>query len=484
MEKDNLEDPPDSKNLLIKKEDYLTGPKAQRGSFFIENKILVKPEITENGIEIETGGKKLKITYKKKVWEKYPQTLKENLSQNLALIFTIHLPYLLNIERIDYQMPKILNKNLIFEEFKKSLPSTALMKSKKTSELLEKFKKTKFSFLEKEGLILDSNPIKIKNKAALAFSFGKDSLLTFAICKELGLETIPIYVEEPLTQFENYHKKILAKNFIKEFGQKIIFLKNELGSLRESGKNGWFGWELQLTQLGLVSLPLIFYNKAKYFFFSNEQSCNDKFLDKEGFWCNPVYEQSIEGIMNFREMIKNLGVNNLFIGSLVEPLHEIAIIRILHHRYPEIGKYQMSCGEIEVEKMENRWCQNCSKCARNYIFLLANGINPKKVGFNVDMLDLKYKSKFSIFNERNDKNYGYDKSLLGRDEQLFAFLLAFKNGVKGELMEVFKKNYLKEAEKREKELRKKFFGVHSTKTLPEELKDKVLKIYQEELKII
>jgi hypothetical protein len=181
-------------------------------------------------------------------------------------------------------------------------------------------------------------------------------------------------------------------------------------------------------------------------------------------------------------MIKNLGIENIFVGSLVEPLHEIAIIKILHHRYPEIGKYQMSCGEVEVEKIENRWCQNCSKCARIYIFLLANGIDPKKVGFKVDMLDLKYKNKFSVFNGKNEKTYGYDKSLLGRDEQLLAFLLAFERGVKGKLIEIFKKNYLKEAKEREKELRKKFFGIHSTRTLPEELKDKVLKIYREELR--
>jgi hypothetical protein len=482
MKRENSEDPPDSRNSLEKKKPSLIEPKRQRGSFFVEKKILVRSEINENGIEIEVGRRKSKVIYPKEIWERYPQTLKEILSQDLALIFTIHLPYLLDIERIDYQMPEIFNKKLIFEGFKKSLPSTALMKSKRTFELLEKFKKTKFSFLNRSNQVVDPVSIKTENKAALAFSFGKDSLLTFAICKEIGIETVPIYVEEPLAEFENYHKKILAKDFFKEFGQKILFLKNEIGNLRESGKNGWFGWELQLTQLGLVSLPLIFSNGVKYFFFANEQSCNYKFLDKDGFWCNPVYEQSVEWMIKFREIIKNLGIENLFIGSLVEPLHEIAIIKILHHRYPEIGKYQMSCGEIEVEKIENRWCQNCSKCARIYIFLLANGVDPKKVGFNVDMLDLKYKNKFSIFNGKNEKTYGYDKSLLGRDEQLLAFLLAFKRGVKGKLMEFFKKNYLKETKEREEELRKKFFGIHSTRTLPEELKDKVLKIYREELR--
>jgi hypothetical protein len=480
MEKENSEDPPDSKNSLTKEKVSLIEPKRQKGSFFVEKKLLVNPGVTEAGIEIEIGGKKSKIIYPKEIWKKYPYGIKKILSQNLALIFTVHLPYLLNIERIDYQMPEILNKKLIFEGFKKSLPSTALMKSRGTSELLEKFKKTKFSFLDKNNQVIDPKKIESKNTAVLAFSFGKDSLLTYALCRELGLKIIPIYVEEPLSEIENYHKKILAKNFFKEFGQKIVILKNEIGSLREPGKNGWFGWELQLTQLGLVSLPLIFSNGAKYFFFANEQSCNDKFLDKDGFWCNPVYEQSVEWMIKFREIIKNLGIENLFVGSLVEPLHEIAIIKILHHRYPEIGKYQMSCGEIH--KKENRWCGNCSKCARIYIFLLANGINPKIVDFPVDMLKLKFKNKFSLFNGHNG-NYGYDKSKLGRDEQLLAFWLAWKRGVRGELMNLFEKLYLKEAKKREKELIKKYFGIHSTITLPLELKEKLLKIFKEELQI-
>jgi len=71
---------------------------------------------------------------------------------------------------------------------------------------------------------------------------------------------------------------------------------------------------------------------------------------------------------------------------------------------------------------------------------------------------------------------------VGRDEQLLAFYLAYKQGYKGELIDLFTKLYLKEAEKREKELREDYFGIHSTKTLPKELKDKLLNIYQEELK--
>jgi hypothetical protein len=32
-----------------------------------------------------------------------------------------------------------------------------------------------------------------------------------------------------------------------------------------------------------------------------------------------------------------------YLKSLLEPLHQISIFYILHHRYPELGKYQTSC---------------------------------------------------------------------------------------------------------------------------------------------
>lgn len=477
---ESLEEPPDNKNLF-KTGRVLLEPKKKFSSLLIAKNLEIKTKINQEGFQICLGRKNFGIIYPENIWQIYPDSLKKSLSEILTFALTLHLPYLFEIDRLIYRMPKVKAKNLILEGFIKSLPATALMKSEKTSKLLEKFSKINYLFEKGENQGFDPISIEQENEAVLAFSFGKDSLLTFSVCKEIGLKTIPVYMEEPITYFENRHKRILAKNFFKEFNQKIIFLKNEAGILREAGKNGWYGWELQLTHLGLFSLPVAFAKRAKYFFFANEQSCNDKFLDSEGYWCNPVYEQSIEWVLKFRKIVKSIGIKNLFVGSLVEPIHEIAIIKILHKRYPEIAKYQMSCGEVEVENEKSRWCGNCSKCARIFIFLLANGIDPKKVNFPHDMLKLKFKNKFSLFNGKNG-NYGYDKAGLGRDEQLLAFLLAYRNGAKGDLIEFFKKFYLKEAEKREKELREKYFGIHSTTTIPKELKEKVLNIYREGLK--
>jgi len=116
-----------------------------------------------------------------------------------------------------------------------------------------------------------------------------------------------------------------------------------------------------------------------------------------------------------------------------------------------------------------------------YIFFLANNIDPRKLGMPTDMLELKYRGLFCLFNGSRG-NYGYDSSGLGRDEQLLAFLMAYRNGYEGDLMNLFEKTYLEEAERREQELKRRFFRVYQARTITGELKDKIFKIFQEELK--
>ena len=67
------------------------------------------------------------------------------------------------------------------------------------------------------------------------------------------------------------------------------------------------------------------------------------------------------------------------IVSLVEPLQEIAISKILYQRYPEIAKYQTSCHTDNVHAKNNRLCGHCSKCAWIYTFMKALNFDPKSV---------------------------------------------------------------------------------------------------------
>lgn len=481
------DDPPDSLVLKngISKVIGQEEPAKKLGSFFVlkEREVInIKSGFNGKGIRLNLKNQPFDIIYPENIWPKYPPFQKKLLSENLTFALTFHLPYLNQGDSLNYLMARPISEPFLFKAFISALPSTALMKKESTSKLIKKFFEINYHFIQGKN-ILTSNlfPRKTNKTAILPFTFGKDSLLTYSLSKELGIDPILVFVKEPLLEQENYHKEILAKKFFEEFKENVFFINNQAGELREA-KEGWYGWELQLTQYAIMLLPMIWAKRARYLFFSNEQSCNEEFLDKEGFWCNPVYEQSVKWLEQVNDLLQILGMKNLEVSSLIEPLHDLAIIKILHQRYPKIAKYQTSCFAEKPEAKFNRWCGNCSKCARLFIFFLANNINPAKIGIPTNMLELKYKNKYSLFEDGNNKDSGYDESRLGRDEQLLAFFLAYKNGKKGELIDLFKSLYLKEVEKREKELRERYFGIHTSQTLPPELKDKVLKIYEEELK--
>ena len=438
-------------------------------------------KIIRNGVEIKIKNKKYLTTYPSYIWDKFPKSLHKIFADSLTFIATWHLGF--DKEKaVIYHFSHPPIEAVFFKILTYSLPMNIFEnKDLKTSEILRKLYNVFFQ-TQFKGINYHYSGKKVKRrlkeKALLLFSFGKESLLTYGLLKELKVIVIPIFMKEPYSSFENTHKKKLAARFYNKFNEEVIFFPLSFGRLREIAGFYW-GWDIILSQYAFVLLPFYFYHQARYLFFGNEQSCNFYLKDKEGYFINPVFEQSVLAMKHLADIPKLFFINT-HVGSLVEPIHEIFALYILHHRYPEIGRFQMSCFSEEKEAKKKRWCGVCEKCARIYIFLKALNISPERVGFyNNDMLSLKKKDFYIIFNGDSDLS-SYGGSGLGKDEQLLAFYLAYKNGAKGELIELFKKQYLKEAEKRQKELINTYFGIHSSYTLPSSLRNRVLSIFKKE----
>lgn len=451
-------------------------------------KIHIFRKIIPTGINISFLRRSYDIIYPLYIWKEFPVEFRQNFADSIAYFLTMHLVLDKNSERkIVYHFPPPIIEPFFFKGMIYSLGETALIDKEvlgKTDFLIKFFYNKQFNIEFSGGprftrfKTVNRNS---KKRAIIPFSFGKDSLLTFALAKELGIHPYPIFFREPRCPYENRHKKRLIQRFLEDFEIKVNIFPLSTGWLREV-KGDFWGWDLLLTQYTLLLLPFLFGWRAKYLFWAHEQSCNDILVDESGFIVNPVFEQSKNWLLVTNSVMRALGCNSIF-SSLVEPLYEIAIMKILHFRYPEIGKYQMSCFAEEKPAETKRWCGVCSKCARIYIFLRALGISPKRVGFNQDMLLEKKRHLYCLFQDKDTKikDSTYDQSGLGRDEQLLAFYLAYKKGVKGGLIREFEKKYLKEAKRREKELRAKFFGIHSSLTIPSEIKSNLFRIYREEL---
>ncbi len=114
----------------------------------------------------------------------------------------------------------------------------------------------------------------------------------------------------------------------------------------------------------------------------------------------------------------------------------------------------------------------------------ANNSPVRSVGFSRNLFERQFMNYYTLFSNGNSRDtVPYDKSGMGKDEQLFSFYLAYKNGARGYLINRFRKEFLQEAKAREDEFHRKFFSIKKPLTIPNGLKKKTLSIYREELNL-
>ncbi len=450
-------------------------------------KIKISTRLIHDGFVVSINKKSYPVHYPLKIWQRFPDEIRKPYAQYIAFISTLHLAIKKDIF-IQYLFPPPPGESFFYYGLVMSMPENITDFENhrlKTSDYLRMVLNSfhNISFSGHPYPVIRKPPFYASDKktAIVPFSFGKDSLLTYALCKEINIKPIPIFIIEPVYTSENKHKAELTDLFTKEFKENIITFSVPLYELKQT-RGLWWGWDIFLTKYTLYLLPYMFYYRAGYFFWSNEMTCNETALDREGFIVNPTFDQSSRWLMTLNSALRLFG-NNAKICSLVEPLTETVILYILHHRYPEISRYQTSCFHDAPTSKIKRWCGMCYECARVYVSLLALGFDPKKVGLDVDILNKNKRTLHSIFPKNNrPSSYWADKFTLTRNEKLYAFYLAYKQGIRGKLMDEFKKIYYKKIDKQAKIFKRFYITTHKSITVPEELEHRVLKIYNEELK--
>lgn len=443
----------------------------------------IQSKLIPSGFSVGVNNRWIKNVYPKNVWSAFPKTLRQILADNAAYFFTAHFAFEKK-SQLDYEFPPPSLLSFFTHGLWYSLPEAVLEipEAKFTSEglLRDAYNsgfRTTFSGYPYPSISVQPHAIK-NNSFLLPFSFGKDSLLTYALSRELGLQPHPVFFVEPTSSYENVNKEKLRVRFQKEFRETITPFPVPLGNLRQKGARLW-GWDMLLTQYTLLLLPYVYFWKPEYFFWSNEQSTNDVETDKQGYIINTTHEQGVFWTIHLNTLIRQF-FSNTTIASLIEPIHEMAILYILHHRYADIGKYQLSCFNDHPKSKLQKWCGHCYECARVYIFLLGTGIDPSHVGFVDDMLTIDKKKLYYLF-EHKELTRPLNILFQSWGERLLAFYLAWKRGVKGDLITLFERELLPQVLKQKATLFKQYFSIHSMETIPKELKPKLSALYHEEL---
>jgi len=429
---------------------------------------------TNQGFKIN----KYKLSFPKQIWESYPE--KEFLIDNLAHLLTINTPLIAKTNNINYNTSLPLLKTFFNQVIINSLPHATDDYDQSTSKFIKQFLNTNYNFKDNIVKYPKYNE-ELQEKAIVSFSAGKDSLLSLATAKELNLAPVGVYNNDTVSPTENKLKLLHMKKLAREQKIPIHVNINQLEQLNDfetyNTEETCVGYTHMLTGFLLLALPFVHYHKAKHIIVGNQEDMNFYFMNKEGYRTLPAYDQSREW-MRQQNIMLSLITKQAKLSSLIQPLTNIAIMKVLFQRYPEFAKYEVSCDCLDAS-FESRWCHECSKCARLSLFLIANDIDPKIAQLH-PLLDKKHKELYCLFNGKEADCY--EKSEEARDQQLLAFYLAYKNNHKGYLIDLFKKQFLKEAQSREDQLHNHFFKLHSMRNLPKNIVQPLKSIYNEHLK--
>ncbi len=495
--------PSESTKIISKTASAVKSPhfKNNKSSFnfisrFFQPKVFeVNSALIENGIEITLakGADKhaFKLEFPAEAWKAFPAASRNFLRDNLAFLSSIELGVMFNAKKIKYNTPLPLFKSFFMEMLLRGLLYSGDCDSKRAVEYVTRLCNLELVF-KSDKAAPHSLALTTSDKSINTLTFGKESLLGFALAKEIGLDPIPVIIIEPdsdvvyrnvhLRTFEEAHKNKLIPEFEKEFNVKVHRIKNEWWFLRDYTL--WdldktdLGWSSQLTQYLFFLLPLNYAHASKYMIYGNEYSCDTSYYSEEGFKCHLVYDQSPEWMGHMNSILNTITDGSVKATSLVQPLHEIAVAKLLYQRYPQYAKYQMSCHADNENAKKSRWCCSCAKCATCFAYMKALGFDPLLAGLKEDMFTAKFKDLYCIFNTGKD----IYSNPLGKEEQLFAFHLAAKRGVKGDLIDLFIEQYGIDTAAREDEFRNEFFKIHHQLNIPNHLWKKLKPIFEEELK--
>jgi hypothetical protein len=453
----------------------------------IPEKLTVNSSLTDSGITLTIGNNAFPITYDKDVWQRTSESLKEQLLSNLPMASTLYLPQILGKREIHYNTARPIGESFFLRNGIYDAPYCANVDGKSSTQYLKDFFNTRYLFAKDDiktpASVQFEQQKKEKPRALVLFSFGKESLLSFALCRELGIEPILVTIIHPGFAYEWLHKKPLVEKFEKEFGVTVHTVDYQPGLLKEGkyfGLSTELGWGLHVTEYALLALPYAEVFNCDFVVCGNEQSCNDIYFDKEDVL---IYRA---GLDQHHDWTKSQGLlQSLLMGralgaySLLEPLYEISETKILHSRYPEIGKYQMSCFASSEGSKDRRWCQECDKCAYMYALLRGFNIDPKALGFTDNLFDEKHKHLYDTFFSRTDDTHFYGS----QGELGLGFFASLQYGTDDYSLKRFTKELLPKFKDNFSEIREKYLGIHPTFQYPPEYIDRLNALFSDELSL-
>jgi creatinine amidohydrolase/Fe(II)-dependent formamide hydrolase-like protein len=223
-------------------------------------------------------------------------------------------------------------------------------------------------------------------------SGGKDSLLSFSLLKEIGREVHPIFINESgrhwFTALNAYryfkaHYPETSKvwtNADRLFAwmlRHLPFIRQDFANVR-SDEYPIRLWTVAVFLFG--ALPILRKRGIGRISIGDEFDTTSRVSHRGITHYDGLYDQS----RYFDNALTRFYIRkgwNLQQFSLLRPLSELLIEKILVQRYPHLQRHQVSCHATHVEGDRVRPCGRCEKCRRIVGMLAALGADPSNCGY-------------------------------------------------------------------------------------------------------
>jgi creatinine amidohydrolase/Fe(II)-dependent formamide hydrolase-like protein len=235
------------------------------------------------------------------------------------------------------------------------------------------------------------------SRYAILSSGGKDSLLSFGLLNEMGLEVHPVFVNESgrhwftaLNAYRYFRDNIPLTSRVWTNSDRVFnwmlrhlpFVRKDFADVR-SDEYPVRLWTVAVFVFG--ALPLLLKKGVGRLVVGDEFDTTRRLSHKGITHYDGLFDQSryFDNALTRYFYRKKWGISQF---SILRPMSELLIEKILAQRYADLQRHQVSCHAAHKDGERVKPCGRCEKCMRIVAMLSAMGTDPTRCGYTPEQV--------------------------------------------------------------------------------------------------